>query len=357
MKLGILGGGQLAKMLANAAHPLGIEIICAEKTLDCSAKSHAKIISQDFSDIDLHFKHLDCVTYETENLHLDFVAPISNRYLLLPNLEALKITQDRLLEKNFLNELKIPTVRYESVETLDDLKKAVEKFNFPLILKTRKSGYDGKGQKIIRDWNDAKTGWEILSSYPLIAEAFISYDFEVSLISVRNKKGDILFYPLALNHHQDGILRISEAPFENPTLQTLAENYARLVLEKLNYVGVMTIEFFSKDSTLIANEIAPRVHNSGHWTIEGSDTSQFENHLRAILDLPLGSTRIKEFSTMINLLHKKPDVKRLLAIPGLHYHWYGKEERANRKLGHVTLGHPDREILTSFVKKAMEVII
>lgn len=356
MKIGILGGGQLAKMLSIAGHPLEIETVCTEKTKDCSAKKVSKIISNDFNEIELYFKDVDCVTYETENLNLEFVTKISKQYPLSPSIEALKITQDRLLEKNFLNDLLIPTANYKAVETWEDLKKTIEEFDFPLILKTRLSGYDGKGQKVIRDWMDAKIAWETLSSHALIVEKFIKYDFEVSMISVRNSQGNIIFYPLVLNHHEEGILRTSEAPFINLPLQILAEEYVRLILEKFHYIGVMTIEFFSKDNQLIANEIAPRVHNSGHWTIEGSVTSQFENHLRAILDLPLGSTKARGFSRMINILGKKPDIKQLLEIPGLHYHWYGKEPLPNRKLGHVTICSDDREILESHSKRAVELI-
>lgn len=348
MKIGMLGGGQLARMFALAAYPLDIEIVCIDPKPDTAAKKVTNVIQcsfDQFAVIDKHFYGVDCVSYETENLPIDCVEIIANNYPLCPNIKALRITQDRLYEKNFLRQLKIPVADFLPIDNRDDLKKAIEQFNFPVILKTRRSGYDGKGQMIIHNHRDADHAWEIFSSHLLIAEMLVPFTFEVSLISVRSHEGDVIFYPLILNEHKNGILRKSMAPYVDAVLQNYAEKYSVTILEALDYVGVMTIEFFCVNGTLIVNEIAPRVHNSGHWTIEGADTSQFENHLRAITKLPLGSTKPKGFSVMYNLLGRKQSMENFLKIPGLHYHWYGKLPAPMRKLGHLTLCADDEKTL------------
>ncbi len=357
MKIGILGGGQLARMLALSGYPLGIDFICIDPKMDCSAKNVTKVIHCNFKNIDeinRHFHDVDCVTYETENLPIDCVELISKKYKLLPGIEALRITQDRLFEKFFFKGLSIPTAEYIQVDTWNDLKNAMNIFNFPLVLKTRRNGYDGKGQIVIRNFNKAESAWKLMCTHALIVEKFIPYSFEISLISVRSYSGDIVFYPLTLNQHKNGILRVSEAPYLDDKLKNVAEKCAAEILEKFNYVGVMTIEFFCIDNKLIVNEIAPRVHNSGHWTIEGADVSQFENHLRAISGLPLGSTRTKGFSAMINCIGNKPKkLDALLEIPGLHFHTYGKLPMPNRKLGHITICANRKEELTMNIKKTM----
>jgi len=361
MKIGILGGGQLARMLALSGYPLGIDFVCIDPKMDSSAKKVANVIHCDFNhinEINRHLHDVDFVTYETENLPLDAVQAIAKKYKLLPNIEVLRVTQDRLYEKDFFSQLNIPTAEYSSVETWDDLKKAIDRMNFPLVLKTRRHGYDGKGQMIIHNLDDAKHAWESMCSHELIVEKFIRYRFEASLISVRSFSGEVLFYPLILNQHKNGILRISQAPYDNVELKNVAEKYALNILEKFNYVGVMTIEFFCLDDVLIANEMAPRVHNSGHWTIEGADTSQFENHLRAISGLPLGATEAKGFSAMINCIGNEPKkVNALLKIPGLHFHTYEKEPMPNRKLGHITICADNKEELTMNIKKAMNYLL
>lgn len=361
MKIGILGGGQLARMLALSGYPLGFEFICVDPKIDCSAKKVTNVIHCDFNNMDeinRHFNNVDCVTYETENIPLDNIQAIEKKYKLLPNIEALKVTQDRLYEKDFFRKLNIPTAEYDSIETWDNLKKFIDRVNFPVMLKTRRHGYDGKGQMIIGNLNEAKYAWECMSSHALIVEKFIPYHFEVSLISVRNSSKEVSFYPLTLNKHKNGILRISEAPYENIELKNKAEIYALNILEQFNYIGVMTIEFFCLNNALIANEIAPRVHNSGHWTIEGADTSQFENHLRAISGLPLGSTKAKGFSAMINCIGNEPKkIKELLKLPGLHFHTYGKQAMLNRKLGHITISDNNRDEFTINVKKAMSYLL
>lgn len=214
---------------------------------------------------------------------------------------------------------------------------AITDIGMPAVLKTRRFGYDGKGQFVLRAQSDISKSWGLLGSQPLILEELISFESEFSLIAVRNKSGETSFYPLIKNHHRKGILHFSEAPVHQDTLQQEAQTHAFKILEALNYVGVLTIEFFYQGNQLIANEIAPRVHNSGHWTIEGAHTSQFENHLRALFDLPLGSTEVSGSCFLLNCIGNLLPLEPCLSIPGVHYHAYGKAPRPDRKVGHVTL--------------------
>ena len=360
MKIGVLGGGQLASMLAMAAKKLGIDLICIDPVLDCCAQQVTSVIHADFHDLEeiqQAFQDISCVTYETENLPLDAVSSIAMSYPLLPGLMALKITQDRVLEKNFLNEFGIPTAKYHSIDEWSDILHAIKILDFPLLLKTQRNGYDGKGQFLIHSEEDAKKAWALSPTHSLIAVSWVSYQFEVSLIFARNTLGEMVFYPLTRNHHEQGILRMSEAPYRDSTLQAIAENHALAIAEKLNYVGIMAIEFFCKDGQLIVNEMAPRVHNSGHWTIEGAATSQFENHLRAITGLPLGPTNPQGFTTMLNCIGHEPEpIERLVEIPGLHLHTYGKAPRSNRKVGHITLCAADPETLAHRLKSCQGLI-
>ncbi len=359
MKIGILGGGQLARMLALSAHQLGIRTVCIDPNQTCSAKNITKVINVGFFDnyqIEKEFSDIDYLTYETENLPIDAVNILSQKYNIHPNIEALKIFQDRLYEKQFLNSLNIPTTKYHDVNSWEDVQKAIRDLRYPFLIKTRKSGYDGKGQAVVNNEHEAKAAWQDFSRKPSIIEKYINFDFEISIISVRNPKGEILFYPIILNQHKNGVLFISQAPYINDELELIARKYALSILQKLDYVGVMTIEFFCQNNSLIANEIAPRVHNSGHWTIEGADTSQFENHLRAIADLPLGSAKPKSFSAMINLIGKKQNIRELLAIRGAHYHWYNKEPLDGRKLGHLTLCASNLDEIKINTQKAINLI-
>lgn len=358
MKIGILGGGQLARMLALAAYPLDIQLIGVDPKSDCCATPVTQIVHTNFFNLDeiaKYLQNIDCLTYETENLPIESVNLLAKHYKMQPSLEALRITQDRGYEKKFLNDLQIPTADYAELHNWDDLQQFINKFDFPAILKTRRSGYDGKGQYKLNHWEDAKKAWKDAGDRSLIIEKLVNFDFEVSIIAVRNYSGEIAFYPLIKNYHRKGILLTSQAPFVNANLQSLAEKYALTVLERFNYIGVLTIEFFVQGNQLIANEIAPRVHNSGHWTIEGAETSQFENHLRAIAGYPLGSTKTRSYCVMINLLGENVrNLPELLKIPGLHYHWYGKKPEPSRKLGHITLCANDEKQLAENVDKALK---
>jgi 5-(carboxyamino)imidazole ribonucleotide synthase len=280
---------------------------------------------------------VDVVTYEFENVpvaaanFLQQVAPV------FPHPKALAIAQDRYSEKEFFTRLEIPTTKFFAIDSLSALQQAVAAIGFPSVLKTRRLGYDGKGQLVLRHVSDVEGAWNTLRGSPLILEEFIPFEREVSVLAVRNRSGEHAFYPLVENTHDGGILRLSRSPSEALfSLQAIAEGYALRVCEALNYVGVLAIEFFVHKGNLIANEMAPRVHNSGHLTIEGSSTSQFENHLRAILDMPLGPTEPMGFAAMLNIIGEVPDVQRILRIPHAHLHLYGKTPRVGRKLGHIT---------------------
>jgi 5-(carboxyamino)imidazole ribonucleotide synthase len=233
--------------------------------------------------------------------------------------------------------LRIPVAAHVAIDEREQLAGAVRKLGFPGILKTRRLGYDGKGQFVLRQPGHIDAAWEAIGAPGLIYEKFQNFSREISLVGARSASGRTVFYPLSANHHGAGILRYGIAPYANPGLERTARRYLQRVMDALAYVGVLTIEFFVVKGRLVANEMAPRVHNSGHWTIEGCVTSQFENHLRAICDLPLGSTRALGHTAMVNFLGTMPDRARLLAIDGLAFHDYGKEARPGRKLGHCTI--------------------
>lgn len=346
MRIGILGGGQLAQMLVIAGIPLKIDFLCFAPEAGCPASRVSKIMCGDYRDPQAMRQFNDAVdlmTFESENIPIDSLQPITKP--IFPSCKALEVSQDRWLEKNFFKDLHIPTTEFIKINQIEDLNVAIEQLGLPLLLKTRRHGYDGKGQALIRHKEEAVAAFQALSSNQLIAEKWLLFDMEVSLIGVRNAQGEVFFYPLTKNIHQEGILRISKAPFFNAELLKKAQSYLRTIMEQLNYIGVLAVEFFVQDQVLIANEMAPRVHNSGHWTIEGAKTSQFENHLRAILNLPLGATEAIGYSAMINLIGNIPPLNGLLKIPSLHVHLYGKSPRPLRKLGHVTLCADSEEIL------------
>lgn len=360
MKIAVLGGGQLARMLAISAYPLGIEVICIDSMPECCAGQVTKIIHAHFEDVDeivQHCKDVSVMTIETENLPIDAVSRLAERFSLKPGVEALRMTQDRVFEKTCCNHLGIPTTGFLAIDNVEDLELAIDIFGYPLVLKTTRNGYDGKGQQLIRDKSSAKKALESMGYIALIAEQFVSFDAELSLIAVRSQTSEEVFYPLTHNQHREGILRVSEAPYNDARLQSIAEGYARALFDALGYVGVLTLEFFLVGDKLLVNEIAPRVHNSGHWTLEGAETSQFENHLRAILGWPLGSTRVLGFSTMINCLGTAPhQLEELLSIEGLHYHSYGKAPKPQRKLAHLTLCDSDQAKLREKVAMAREIL-
>lgn len=345
MSIGILGGGQLGYMLALAGYPLGMRFRFLDPSPEAPVGRIAPRVTGDYSDRTAleKFAHgLDVVTYEFENVPVDAVHFLAKKVSVFPPPVALESAQDRLREKQLFEKVGIATTEYASLTSAYDLDAAIKKLGLPVVVKTRRMGYDGKGQWILKSPEEVKVAKEALPKLPFILERFVPFTRELSVIAVRGRAGETAFYPLVENHHRNGILRLSLAPAPgvNAEIQRAAEDAARRVLESLNYVGVLAIEFFEHEGKLLANEMAPRVHNSGHWTIEGAVTSQFENHLRAITGLPLGSTTAIGASAMINLIGELPDSAQVLAIPSAHLHLYGKEPRPGRKLGHVTLRAP-----------------
>jgi len=301
----------------------------------------------DFTDVDkvsAFARGVDVVTFDWENVPVASARAAARAARVLPSPKALEVAQDRLSEKRLFGRLGIPVAPHATVDDLDGLRRAVSQVGLPGILKTRRLGYDGKGQVVLRRPSDLERAWLALGGQPLIYEGMVNFDCEVSLVAARSRSGEVAFYPLAKNVHERGILSVSRAPFARPSLQALAERQAGAILGHLRYVGVLCIEFFVAGKLLLANEMAPRVHNSGHWTIEGAETSQFENHLRAIAGLPLGSTRPRGHSVMVNCIGRMPPARKLLGIHGLHVHDYGKSPRPGRKLGHLTfVGSSARE--------------
>ncbi len=343
MKIGIIGAGQLGRMLALAGYPLGLRFVFLDQSSDAPGGQVGRIIPGAFDDparLRELASEVDVVTFDVENVPVTAVESIASQKPFLPPVKALGASQDRLHEKTLFQQLKIPTPPFAAVDSIEDLHAAVEKIGLPGVLKTRRLGYDGRGQFYLRKHADIEAAWRTLGSVPLIYEGFVDFTREVSIIGVRSTTGETMFYPLSANTHSQGILRYSIAPYRNAPLQKQAETYMRRLLKHLDYAGVLTIEFFVRGGKLIANEMAPRVHNSGHWTIEGAQTSQFENHVRAILGLPLGSTQANGHSAMMNFIGTIPELGNILRVSGVHFHSYGKEPRPNRKLGHCTINAP-----------------
>jgi 5-(carboxyamino)imidazole ribonucleotide synthase len=346
VKVGILGGGQLGRMIALAGYPLGVRFRHVGSAQDTSAGDVAEKVIATYEDTEalLRFAEgLDVVTYESENVPLDAARILAEFVPVQPPIRALEASQDRVSEKIAFAELGIPTAPYAKVDTFAELQEAAARIQFGAVLKTRRMGYDGKGQFVLRREDELQMAWQRLGSSGLILEGLVPFDRELSIIGVRGRNGETMFYPLIENQHADGILRVSIAPAPDvhPDLQSIAEDYCRRMLESLDYVGVLAIELFQMGAQLIANEMAPRVHNSGHWTIEGAETSQFENHVRAILGYPLGDTRAIGHSVMINLIGVVPPVEHILQHRDAHLHLYGKQSRPGRKLGHVTVHGDD----------------
>jgi 5-(carboxyamino)imidazole ribonucleotide synthase len=341
MKVAVIGAGQLGRMLALAGYPLGIRCEFYDRSTDTPGGQVGPIHTGSFDDVAAlatFASRADVLTFDWENIPVSSLEPLAGLVPIYPQPEALAVAQDRLLEKTLFRDLGIPTPDFAPVDLRSDLEAAIERIGMPGILKTRRLGYDGKGQARIRTRADIDAAWAALGGDALIYEGFVRFSREVSLIAVRSSRGEVAFYPLAENVHEHGILAETRAPApRSAALQKRAEKHLRAVLERFRYVGVLAMEFFVEDGRLVANEMAPRVHNSGHWTIEGAETSQFENHLRAILGLPLGSTRPRGHSAMVNFVGRMPATASALKVPGLHLHDYGKSEaRPGRKLGHGT---------------------
>jgi 5-(carboxyamino)imidazole ribonucleotide synthase len=357
--IGILGGGQLGMMLAQAALPLGYQCVFLEDNADCPASLYGRVFNNE--QLEDFIAAADVFTLEFENTPtatVEQLAKLSNSGIkqgMFPPPIALDIAQDRLKEKQLFNTLDIATVPFMAVNSQAELQQACDTLGLPIVLKTSRGGYDGKGQYVIKQDSDIKLAWQDLKNAvsgkgsltptpaPLIAEGFINFSREVSIIAARAQDGTVRCYDLVENHHHNGILAKTQAPAVGTShLWAKAQETMTALMNHLNYVGVMALELFvTKDArgndTILANEIAPRVHNSGHWSIEGAITSQFENHIRAVVGLPLGDTDNVHPAIMINVLGQYADISAVLAIDGVHYHSYHKSEREDRKIAHITL--------------------
>ncbi|MFS8374371.1 5-(carboxyamino)imidazole ribonucleotide synthase [Xanthomonas campestris] len=343
--VGILGGGQLARMLVLAGAPLGLRFAVFDPAADACAGQVAPLQVGAFDDaaaLAAFAAQVDVLTFDFENVPAASAQQLATQVPVFPNPAALAIAQDRLSEKTLFRELGIPVPEFAAIDDRAGLDAALARIGVPCVLKTRRFGYDGKGQFRIKTLADANAAWDALGAQAatvgLIVEAFVPFEREVSVVAVRDRDGEFRAWPLTENWHVDGVLSASLAPASvDAGLQEAAEGHARALAERLDYVGVFALELFVRDGTLLANEMAPRVHNSGHWTIEGAETSQFENHVRAVLGLPLGSTAMRGHACMLNWLGAMPDTAAFLAVPGGHWHDYGKQARDGRKVGHATV--------------------
>jgi 5-(carboxyamino)imidazole ribonucleotide synthase len=339
-RIGILGGGQLGRMLGLAGIPLGLSFVFLDPAPDACAAATGELIQAGFSDTgaarDLAAL-IDVVTFDFENVPETTARALLEICPLYPGPNALGASQDRVSENELLSGLGIQVPPYFKVSSRTDLLAGLDALGYPAVLKTRRLGYDGKGQAVLRDPEDLERAWQRLGDSELILESFVPFDLECSMVAVRALNGDTRIWPLIRNVHSSGILMLSLPGVFDQTLQSKAEVMMRTLLEHLDYTGVLTMEFFLLDGELLVNEFAPRVHNSGHWTIDGASCSQFENHLRAVAGLPLGETEMTGCSIMFNWIGEMPDQVKAMAIPGLHWHDYGKAPRPGRKIGHATL--------------------
>ena len=343
--IGILGAGQLARMLAQAGKPMGLDFVFLDPAEDACAAEYGEHICAGWDDevaLETLGQRCDVVTFDFENVPELSASLIESLCPVYPPPRALYKSQDRLREKSMMQELDIPVAPFRAVNTRPDLMAAVEDIGLPCVLKTRRFGYDGKGQAVLRFQEDMERAWQLLGDNELVCEGFVSFDAECSIIAARGQDGVTAFWPLTRNLHREGILAISKAPVFESRLQERAEALIQRLLDHLDYVGVMALELFLKDDELLANEFAPRVHNSGHWSIDAGGASQFENHLRAICGLPLNETHPTSHALMFNLLGEmpsfvKPQPLEQSGAEAEYWHDYRKAARAGRKIGHVTV--------------------
>ncbi len=353
--IGILGGGQLARMLALAGYPLGLRFLVLDPDPNACASELCEHLVAPYDDpeaLNQLAERCQVITYEFENISPAGLQALAAKVPVYPPPLALEESRDRLREKTLFQTLGIPTPKFIPIDSFADLKQAPKVLGWPFLVKTRSLGYDGKNQKLIHTASDLEAAWEQFGSQPLIGEYFVPFQREVSVLAVRSLRGQIAFYPLSENVHKYGILHLARSRPKDPASHQVQE-YARRLLEHLDYVGVLALELFEVHGHLLANEMAPRVHNSGHWTIEGAETSQFENHLRAILDLPLGNTGPLGFAAMVNFIGTVPVLADVLELPGVHVHVYAKAERPGRKVGHATVRAADAKTLEDRVHRLL----
>lgn len=357
--VGILGGGQLARMMVLAGAPMGLRFELFDPAADACGAQVAPLQVAAFDDeaaLAAFAARVDVVTFDFENVPARSAKFLAERVPVHPDPDALAVAQDRLSEKTLFQSLGIPLPPFADIRSRDELAAKVAEFGMPCIVKTRRLGYDGKGQFRIRNAADIDAAWDTLGSQVektgLILEGFVAFDREVSVVAVRGQDGEFRAWPITGNWHVNGVLSASLAPAQLSAAQhEAAIGYARALAERLDYVGVFALELFCRGDELLANEMAPRVHNSGHWTIEGSETSQFDNHLRAVLGLPLGDTRMLGHACMLNWIGQMPDANAVLGQAGGHWHDYGKQARDGRKVGHATLRDDDATALAGALER------
>ncbi len=354
-RIGILGGGQLGQMLGLSAIPLGIECVFYDPAPDAPARIAGRHVCAAWDDRDALARFaadVDVITFEFENVPAASLAFLAREKAVRPGLRSLELTSDRIHEKEFLRSSGVPIQPFAQIENVRDIDLALATVGGHGVLKTRTLGYDGKGQRVVEKSNGLAKAWAELEQKPCIYEAYVPFEREISVIATRALDGSTAVYPIVENRHMWGILFCSIAPARiSDALAQAATQHAKDVLERLGHVGTLALEMFVADGTLIANEIAPRVHNSGHWTIQGARTSQFENHIRAVAGLPLGDPGAPEFAAMVNLIGGIPDTEQILAIPGASAQFYGKSPRPGRKVGHMNLVAPSRKELLARLEK------
>lgn len=337
----VLGAGQLARMMSLAGAPLNIQI----SAFDVGSSNIVHPLTQAVigHGLESAIEQADVITAEFEHIPHQILDVCERSGKFLPTTQAIKAGGDRRIEKALLDKADVRNAKYIVINNRQDLDTAIEKIGIPMVLKSALGGYDGKGQWRLKSHKDADTIWtemqaciDSTATQAIVAEEFIPFQREVSLVGARGKDGKVCVYPLAENVHTDGVLSLSTA-IDEPNLQAQAKQMFTAVAESLDYAGVLALEFFEIDGQLLVNEIAPRVHNSGHWTQQGAETCQFENHLRAVCGLPLGGTECIRPTAMVNILGEDSLPQSVLAMTGCHVHWYGKEQRAGRKMGHINV--------------------
>ena len=349
-RIGVLGAGQLGRMLAIVGYPLGQKFGFYGTSDDEPSALIGQMFKQpdDISSLNSLVEFADVITYESENTSIEQVREIAKTTPVYPTEKSLFVSQHRGREKAMFDQLNIPCAPYQIVDSLESLNLAVEEIGLPAILKTTTEGYDGKGQFVLKEASQVDQAWSEIGGRELVLEGFINFQRELSIVAVRNANNEHVYYPLVQNVHHEGILRYTIAPAREVSaeVQQQAEQYMQSLLDELDHVGVLTLEVFETVDGLVANEMAPRVHNSGHWTIEGAYTSQFENHVRAITGMPLGDTSPRQpIAAMINIIGETGPVEKVLTMPNAFLHLYDKEERAGRKLGHINVIAVDEESL------------
>jgi 5-(carboxyamino)imidazole ribonucleotide synthase len=354
MKVAVLGGGQLAAMMAHAGLPMGLDFVFLDPADDACAQRYGPLVVADWTDADRSEAVLECdrITCDFENVPARVLESLDRAAVVRPGPRAFASAQDRLVEKQRLESLGIALSPFAAVSSRPELLEALDRIGYPAVLKTRRLGYDGKGQYVLHGIEDLEPAWSALEGHDLVLEGWVDYAHECALTAVRSAAGEIRFYPPSWTFHSGGILRLAMAPAPvAPALIERAEAMVERLMVDLDYIGCLTLELFVTDDALLANEFAPRVHNSAHWTIEGAVTSQFENHLRAVCDLPLGDTQSHGHALMLNWIGEMPDLKGLLQMPGLSWHDYRKQPRPGRKLGHATLSTDRLETLQGGIER------